>query len=518
VGMRDVTERKRAEEALRTNEERLHLAATAGNVGIWDLDVVRDKLTWDESMYALYGISKAEFSGAYDAWSRTLHPEDRQFAEGEIQAALRGEREFSPEFRIVRPDGTVRNIKAAAKTFYDQHGNPLRMIGTNIDITESKQAEQALRKADQRKDEFLAMLAHELRNPLAPIRNAAYVLAQPGLDESRVKWAQETIEGQVTHLARLVDDLLDVSRIARGKIMLKQEAIELTTLVEKLMQSIRPLAENKGQQLTVRLPEHPVQLSGDPVRLNQILLNLLDNAIKYTPNGGQIEFSARMAGQEIEISVQDNGMGIAAELLPRVFDLFQQDDRKLDRAQGGLGIGLTLVQRLAAMHGGRVTADSEGPGLGATFTVWLPAKAMAALPDAPEVVAEDNISLVSGMRVLVVDDDVAVADSMAMLLMVTGYAVRIADTGQAALEQIPVFRPQVVLLDIGLKGMDGFETAKRLRELPEGRDLCVVALTGYADEITREKALASGCDHFLVKPVKIAELSGLLAKVAETSP
>lgn len=389
------------------------------------------------------------------------------------------------------------------------------MIGTNIDITEHKQAEQALLEAGQHKDEFLAMLAHELRNPLAPIRNAAYVLAQPGLDEPRVKWAQETIEGQVTHLTRLVDDLLDAARIGRGKITLKHEVIELTALVEKLMQSIQPLAENKGHQLTIRLPEHPVRLRGDPVRLNQIFLNLLDNAIKYTPDGGWIELAARMAGQEIEISVRDNGMGISAELLPRVFDLFQQDERKLDRAQGGLGIGLTLVQRLAAMHGGRVTADSEGPGLGAIFTVWLPAKAMPARPAAPEAV--DFVSLASGMRVLVVDDDVAVADSMAMLLEVTGYVVRIADSGQAALEQLPLFRPQVVLLDIGLTGMDGFETAKRLRELSEGLDLCVVALTGYADEKTREKAMASGCDYFLVKPVTITVLASLLEKVAETA-
>jgi PAS domain S-box-containing protein len=511
----DITARKCVEEALRASEERLQLAITVGNIGVWDWNVVENELTWDESTYLLYGVRKEDFSGAYDAWSRALHPDDRQLAEVEIQAALRGEREFSHEFRIVRLDGTVRNIKAVSKTFRDQHGNTLRMIGINIDITEYKQAEQALLQAGQHKDEFLAMLAHELRNPLAPIRNAAYVLAQLGLDEPRVKWAQETIEGQVTHLVRLVDDLLDAARLGRGKITLKQEEIELTALVEKLMQSIQPLAENKGHQLIVRLPEHPVRLRGDPVRLNQILLNLFDNAIKYTPDGGWIELAARMAGQEIEISVRDNGMGISAKLLPRVFDLFQQDERKLDRAQGGLGIGLTLVQRLAAMHGGRVKADSEGPWLGATFTVWLPAKAMPARPAAPE--AEDNVSLTSGMRVLVVDDDVAVADSMAMLLEVTGYEVRIADSGQAALEQVPLFRPQVVLLDIGLTGMDGFETAKRLRELSEGLDLYVVALTGYADEETREKALASGCDYFLVKPVTITVLASLLEKVAETA-
>ena len=251
-----------------------------------------------------------------------------------------------------------------------------------------------------------------------------------------------------------MDDLLDISRIAHGKITLKAEEIELDALVEPLMQSIRPSVEKKGQRLAVRLPEHPVQLRGDPVRLNQILFNLLDNAIKFTPDGGQIEFAARITGQEIEISVRDNGMGIRVELLPRVFDLFQQDERTLDRPLGGLGVGLTLAQRLVGIHGGQITAHSGGPGMGTTFTVWLPAMAMPARPAAPE--SEDNVSVASGMRVLVVDDDVAVACSTVTLLEVKGYTVRSVDTGGAALEQIPVFQPQVVLLDIGLKGMDGF--------------------------------------------------------------
>ena len=388
------------------------------------------------------------------------------------------------------------------------HKPVVRIVLT--DITERKRIEQELLDMDQHKDEFLAMLAHELRNPLAPIRNAAHVLGRLGLAEPKVKWAQKIIEEQVSHLSRLVDDLLDVSRIARGKIALKREAIEFAALAEQAIESARMLAESKGQQLAVRMPDQAVQLEGDPVRLSQLLFNLLDNAVKYTPDGGRIEFAAHLDGTEIEISVRDNGMGIAAELLPRVFDLFRQGERTLDRAQGGLGIGLTLVRRLVGMHGGRVEAHSAGPGQGSTFTVRLPARAMPALPAKPA--AENRSSPAAGMRVLVVDDDHAVADSTAMLLEMEGCEARIAESGQAALEQIPEFRPQVVLLDIGMKGMNGFKTAQRLRQLPEGRDLCLVAVTGYADSATRAQALASGCDHFLVKPVTFKELSGLLCK------
>ena len=509
----DITERKLARIALKESEHNYKEAQAIAHIGSWHY-VLAGQLTWSDELYRIYGVSPETFTPSVETLIKLIHPDDRPAMQAWINTCASGQQVGTLEFRCVWPDGTIRYISGQGKLTLDADGKPIHMAGTAQDITERKLVELALLEAEQRKDEFLAMLAHELRNPLAPIRNAAYVLTQPGLDESRVKWAGETIEAQVTHLTRLVDDLLDISRIAHGKITLKAEEIELDALVEPLMQSIRPSVEKKGQRLAVRMPEHPVQLRGDPVRLNQILFNLLDNAIKFTPDGGQIEFAARITGQEIEISVRDNGMGIRVELLPRVFDLFQQDERTLDRPLGGLGVGLTLAQRLVGIHGGQITAHSGGPGMGTTFTVWLPAMAMPARPAAPE--SEDNVSVASGMRVLVVDDDVAVACSTVTLLEVKGYTVRSVDTGGAALEQIPVFQPQVVLLDIGLKGMDGFETARRLRKLPEGRDLCLVALTGYADERYRAQALASGCDHFLVKPVKVAVLSDLLAKVART--
>jgi CheY-like chemotaxis protein len=417
---------------------------------------------------------------------------------------------------MIDGSGGLRHISLYATAIFDADKKLQKYRSVVYDITERRQAEQALRESDQRKDEFLAMLAHELRNPLVPISNAAHILGRLEVNEPRIKWAQQVIETQVGLLSHMVDDLLDVSRIAHGKITLKLEEIELTALIKQLMQSIAPLAERKGHQLTIRLPGQEVWLKCDQARLSQILFNLFDNAIKYTPDGGRIELEALAAGQEIKISVRDNGMGIAATLLPKVFNLFQQDERGLDRAQGGLGIGLTLVQRLVDQHGGRVAAYSEGAGLGSTFTIWLPATAMAAKPVVAEV--KGKRSAATGARVLVVDDDFAVADSTAKMLEIEGYTVRVVDSGQSALEQVPAFRPQVVLLDIGLKGMNGFETAIRLRELPEGRDLFVVALTGYADEKTRARALASGCDHFLVKPVIFDVLDELLRKMPGAVP
>ena len=499
---RDITGRKRVEAALRQHK----LVLDTSIDGFWMTNVRGDLLEANEAYAKMSGYSVEELVKMHISQleAKELTVEDVLAHIAKVMA--QGYDRFETRHR--RKDGHEIDIEVSVTYMAE----PQRLFVFCRDITERKRVEQVLREANQHKDEFLAMLAHELRNPLAPIRNAAHILGRLELAEPRVKWAQEIIERQVTHLTRMVDDLLDASRIARGKITLKQEVIELAALAEQVMQSARPLAGSKGHQLAVRLPDQAVQMEGDPVRLFQLLFNLLDNAIKYTPDGGQIEFAAHLAGQEIEISVRDNGVGITPELLPRVFDLFQQDERKLDRTQGGLGIGLTLVQYLAWMHGGRVKAYSAGPGQGSTFTVWLPAKAMTALPLKPE--AENLSRPVTGMRVLVVEDDHAVADSTAVLLEMEGHEARIAESGQAALEQIPEFRPQVVLLDIGLKGMDGFETAQRLRQLPEGRDLCLVAMTGYADSATKARALASGCDHFLVKPVTFKALSSLLDKVA----
>ncbi len=377
------------------------------------------------------------------------------------------------------------------------------------DVSERKRAEQALIEADRRKDEFLAMLAHELRNPLTPIRNAAHILGRLGLEEPRVDWVRQIIERQVAHLAHLVDDLLDVARIVHGKIVLKQGSIELAAVVSQSLDMARPLFEAKGQNMDIHLPETPVPLFGDPVRLVQILFNLLDNASKYTPNGGDIALNARADGQTVEFKVRDNGMGMSTDLLSRIFDLFQQGERGLDRDQGGLGIGLTLVRRLVEMHGGRLEATSAGPGLGSEFTIWLPVSSGVAATDSKALAEPAPAS--GHARVLLVEDDGIVSETMAYLLRLRGHEARTAATGEKALELARTFRPRLILLDIGLPDMDGYDLARRLREIQTADiQFSLAALTGYGHEEARRRAGEAGFDHFLVKPVPLDELMALV--------
>ncbi len=372
-----------------------------------------------------------------------------------------------------------------------------------------RQSERALREADRRKDEFLAMLAHELRNPLAPIRNAAQVLKLVGAADGRQRWAREVIERQTQHLTRLVDDLLDVSRITRGKVKLAREPLELATIVHRAVEASRPLIDARRHQLTVALPPEPVRLEGDLTRLVQVVGNLLNNAAKYTDEGGRIHIEAAAENGEAVIRVRDNGMGLPPDLLPHVFDLFTQADRSLDRSQGGLGVGLTLARRLVELHGGRVEARSEGPGQGSEFIVRLPAAASSAGAGTAEA-GEPVPSAAQGLRILVVEDNVDSAEMMSFLLELRGYQVRTAYHGPEALEVARAFHPQVVLCDIGLPGMNGYEVAARLREQPDFQRTTLIALTGYGQEDARRRAQEAGFDHHLVKPVEPDALEALL--------
>jgi CheY-like chemotaxis protein/two-component sensor histidine kinase len=365
----------------------------------------------------------------------------------------------------------------------------------------------ALRDADRHKDEFLSMLAHELRNPLTPISLATHILEQPGLDDEQHRWAVATIAGRVEHITRLVDDLLDVSRISRGRIALKRDILPLDDLVENTVASMRPVIEAKNHHFALNLPDRPVYLNADPVRLTQVLTNILDNAAKYTPKGGHIDLTAMVVGQEVEISVRDDGMGMPAELIPHVFELFQQGERTLDRSQGGLGIGMSLAERLVKLHGGRIKADGAGPGQGSRFTLWLPIVSAG-----PPVVAEPPgaPAAAGNLRVLLVDDERLIAMSLGKMLTLHGYIVDVAHSGAEALAHAPQFQPQAILLDIGMPGMDGYETARRLRELPGGADFRLVAVSGYGDEAAQAQSRAAGFDSHLTKPVNYQRLAAEL--------
>lgn len=378
------------------------------------------------------------------------------------------------------------------------------------EIHDRKHVEAALRDGDRRKDEFLATLAHELRNPLAPIRNAVELLK---LQPDRVEQVHELINRQLYHLTHLVDDLLDVARITSGQIKLKKTIIDMRDIVKQATETLLPLLESRGHQLVVSMPQHPLPLEADPVRLTQVIGNLLDNAAKYTERGGRIELSVEQVEGDAVVTVRDTGIGIAAEMLPRIFDLFAQGDRSANLAQGGLGLGLTLVRRLVEMHGGSVKARSDGIGLGSQFIVRFPLLSDSARREPLPASLEERHACQS-QRVLVVDDNPDSADSLKLLLQAVGYEVHAVYSGKAALEDADLFVPEIVVMDIGMPGMSGYEAAQRLREKYPPEQMVLIAVSGYGQEQDRRHSRLAGFDHHLLKPVDFQELTRLMANAA----
>jgi len=374
-----------------------------------------------------------------------------------------------------------------------------------------QRSEEQLQDANRRKDEFLAMLSHELRNPLAPIRNAVEVIRRVAPPDATLALARDVVDRQVTQLTRLVDELLDVSRISRGKIVLKREPVELAKILAHGIETARPLIDARNQRLTVGPLAGAVWISGDFARLSQVLANLLNNASKYTPEGGQIRVSARSEDGQARIRIEDNGSGIEPDLLPHIFDLFVQGDRGLDRGQGGLGIGLTLVKRLVELHGGRVEAASPGANRGSTFDVVLPCIS-AVQPAAPVQPREAPSTKVYGRRILVVDDNLDAAESTAAFLRLEGHEVKTVNDGREALASVGVFAPHVIVLDIGLPGLDGYAVARRLREQGDTSHALLIAVTGYGQREDRERATASGFDYHFTKPTDPRQIQSAIER------
>jgi len=370
----------------------------------------------------------------------------------------------------------------------------------------------AVQEADRRKNEFLAMLAHELRNPLAPIRNAVHIMQGPDVTQATMNWARDVIGRQADHMARLIDDLLDVSRIVQGKVVVRPEKLSLASLVERSVEASAPRIAGRDQMLAVELPEQPIELHGDAVRLAQVLSNLINNASKFSGAHTRITLGATYADGEVKISVKDEGAGIEPAFLPHIFELFAQADQSLDRSQGGLGIGLTLVKHLVELHGGRVSAHSEGAGRGTEVVVTLPAR-LATEPQAVPLASARKPVIAPKVpsRILVVDDLAASAETLMTLLQMEGFEVKVASEGMAALKIAEDFRPDVVLLDIGLPGMNGFEVAHRLRTQPESRDALLIALTGYGEAESRTRSAQAGFDFHMVKPADVNLLLSMLA-------
>ena len=500
---RDVTEKRQAEIV----NERLAAIVESSDDIIVSKTLDGVITSWNRGAERVLGYAPEEVIGRHV--SMLMPPEAAEDVTRILDRVRRGERVDHYQTRRRRKDGTVIDVSLTVSPIRDASGRIIGASKIGRDITQEKRIEAERQEAERRKDEFLAMLAHELRNPLSAINSAAQLFGKLET-EDELEWAKEVVLRQVKHLARLIDDLLDVSRISRGKIVLRKEFISLSPVVGSAVEAVRPLMEERKHELSVSLVNGGLRLEADPLRLEQVLVNLLTNAAKYTDAGGRIALTARQEGGEIVIKVRDTGMGITPELLPRIFDLFAQGDRTIARSEGGLGIGLTLVQKLTEMHGGSVTAASEGPGRGSEFTVRLPALAEAPARRPDPRAALPRVAR-QGSRVLVVDDNIDSATGLSRLLRLLGHDVRVSHDGHHALDAARAYSPEIVLLDIGLPGMDGYEVVRRLRSDDCCKDALIIAVSGYGQPEDIRRSREAGFDHHLIKPVDYDTLMTLFS-------
>jgi PAS domain S-box-containing protein len=502
---------RRSERALRESEERFRQLAENIDDVFWMLDPQDNRMLYVSPAYrTLWGRDPAGVAPGARHWSEGVHPDDAGQVAQAWQALAHDVR-YEQEYRVARPDGSMRWVRERVFPVRDDAGRARRLAGIVTDVSERKTAELLLRDADRRKDQFLAMLAHELRNPLAPIRNAVEIMhpdRQPGV--RAIDAAREIISRQVNHLARLVDDLLDVSRITQGKVTLKQEIVQLDMATSAAVETARSLIDAKRHTLEVRLPPRSPIVLGDPVRIAQVIGNLLSNAAKYTPEGGHIVLSVAGEQGQVAVMIEDNGIGISAEMLPHIFELFVQSENSLERSEGGLGIGLPLARTLIQMHGGTIDAHSGGLGHGSRFTARLPALDIGAQAQPAAQPQPDMSASARPKRVLLVDDSVDAAAAMSLLLESLGHDVRVAHDGLAGLAATAAFQPEVVILDIGLPGMDGYAVAREMRRRPETAGAMLFALTGYGQPGDREQSREAGFDRHFVKPVSFVEIEAAI--------
>jgi len=511
----ETTARQRAEMALRDSEERMQLAANAAHFGTYDRDLQGGHFHISTQIKQMLGYEPNARLDHPQVMSH-IHPDDRLAGLAAFQHACdpAGDGQLAVDQRIVLRDGTVRWIASVGRVFFEG-GVPRRSVGFWFDVTERKLTEEriralleALRLADSRKDEFLATLAHELRNPLAAVSNSLELMKRGSGNAGLMAQARSTMVRQMAQMVHLIDDLMDVSRITRNRLELRLERVELASLVQHVVEAGQPNCERAGHQLQVTLPPEPIILNADPMRLTQVLGNLLNNACKYTRQGGRIWLSAERQGHEVALTVKDSGVGIAPDMLHQVFELFTQVRSSLEQSQGGLGIGLSLAKRLTELHGGTLTAYSQGKNRGSEFVVRLP---MWLETTAAPVPTAAPLPPVAARRILVVDDLRESADSLAMLLSIGGDETQTAYDGEEAVERAAAFRPDVILLDIGMPRMDGHDACRAIRQQPGGKSILMIALTGWGQEADRRKSLEAGFDHHLVKPVDFAALTKLLA-------
>ena len=517
----DLTSHKRLESCIKEREDTQRIMRTA-NAGMWTWHPEADLMTVCTNFLSLLGRPDRGTSMTFDEWLGFVYlQEQTRVAEKFLSARTKGA--GSPlvmETRMCKPDGGCRWFYIHADWHCESESDAHVMNGVNVDIHELKTAGEGLRlavdklkDADARKDDFLAMLAHELRNPLAPIRSAAELLKVARLDHAQVQKTSEIIARQVDHMTSLVDDLLDVSRVTRGLAHLDKKPLDIRGIVTDAVEQVTPLVTAKHHRLTLELSPEPLMVLGDHKRLVQVVGNLLNNSAKYTPEGGNILLKTQVQDGKILLLVQDDGIGMQPELASRVFDLFAQAERTPDRSSGGLGLGLALVKSLVELHGGAVGCTSDGLHKGSRLSVLLPLLVSQAMGDAPQAASED-LPASKGLRVMIVDDNVDAAQMLAMFLEASGHEVQVEYGARQALDQARIKSPDVFLLDIGLPDIDGNELAKRIRAQPETADAVLIAITGYGQEQDRKNALAAGFKHHFVKPVDPAKLVALLGGIA----
>lgn len=539
---RQLQKRRRAEERWRLLSERLQLATRVASIGIWDWDIPSNELLWDESMYQLYGIRRGDFGGAYDAWIRTVHPDDKAYTDGEIQAALRGEREYAPEFRIVRPDGSIHYIKADSQTFKDQDGKPLRMIGTNIDITARKQAEAELRHykdeleetvqrrtaelllardaaeaANKAKSVFLANMSHELRTPLNAILGfSSLIRRDPKLSESQ-RENIEIINRSGAHLLTLINDVLEIAKIEAGRVQMEIEPFDLGGLVRDVVDMMQLRAREKGLRLQIdQSSEFPRYIRGDEARLRQILINLVGNAVKFTKEGGVVVRLGVHKNDMLHllIEIEDSGPGISAEDQERLFKPFIQLAE--GGAQKGTGLGLAITRQFVNLMRGAISVESK-PGRGSVFRVDLPVEAVETpgVPAMAERTHGEVVGLAAGQphyRVLIAEDQAENQQLLLWLMSDIGIEARVADNGQQCVEMYQKWQPDLIWMDRRMPVMEGEEATRRIRKLPGGDKVKIVAVTASAFKEEQQEVLDAGMDDFVRKPYRPDEIYDCLAR------
>lgn len=513
VAQMDITDLVAAQAAMRRNEERYRLVARATNDVIWDWDLQTNRLEWNDAVREHVGCSPEGMGTTLRQWSDRIHPDERESVTLGLLAAIEGSAEsWTDEYRFRREDGTYATFLDRGYIARDRLGRAYRMIGSMLNVTERREIERALREADRRKDEFLAVLAHELRNPLAPVRTAVQLLREVGPKDPLLDRARDVIDRQVVHMAKLIDDLLDVSRVTRGTLQLRKERCDLGALVRQTAEDYRASLESNGLRLLLDVSDTPLWIEGDPTRVVQMVTNLLHNAARFTPEGGRVTVRARTNADrsQVVVSVEDTGIGMDRALLARVFDPFCQAEQGLARSKGGLGLGLALTQGLAELHGGTVVAESEGVGRGSTFSICLP------LVSPPERVEEARARPAGrDLRIVVIEDNEDSAEILAQLLTLSGHQVQIAFDGRAGLTLVRDVHPDVVISDIGLPGStDGYEVARTVRAETKDDGPLLIALSGYAQDEDRRRSREAGFDTHLAKPPDLEKLRAMLEDAA----